>query len=150
MASKNNRPHWRLPRHRYPKTGAERLANFGDKRQVTGSAEAMGVPRCVAIARTTGERCKGPALQGADRCRMHGGHKKAYAAASKAKPGKPLWRSSGLRMGSAALALIGMRGAPEGFTAPVSGGPRRRGRAFERYRNAREGFRETEDEPGDT
>ena len=30
-------------------------------------------PRCGAHARTTGQPCKSPAIQGKARCRMHGG-----------------------------------------------------------------------------
>ena len=34
---------------------------------------AHASPRCGAHARTTGNPCRGPALRGKRRCRMHGG-----------------------------------------------------------------------------
>lgn len=37
--------------------------------------------QCTAIARGTGQRCRCDALQGATRCRSHGGHMAAYATA---------------------------------------------------------------------
>ena len=36
-------------------------------------ARLLAAPRCGAHCRTTGQPCKGPAINGRARCRMHGG-----------------------------------------------------------------------------
>jgi hypothetical protein len=67
-----NRPHWRLPmtKGKGQKAFPGYQSRFGD-----------GHPnrtQCNAVARTTGQRCRKDALQGAFCCQSHGGHRQAY------------------------------------------------------------------------
>jgi hypothetical protein len=130
MAAKSkNRPMWRIPQltvstasaadRRFP--GYQ--SRFGD-----------GHPnrrQCVAIARSTGQRCRCDALQGASHCQKHGGHRQAARAS-----GVDVTQAT-LRRARKVLAAIGSGDAPPGFppdvALPLS--PVERGKAYEAWRN---------------
>src|SRR4051794_15815342 len=56
------------------------------------AADPNSAPRCTAKAKTTGQRCRGPAVRGRNTCRMHGGTSRGpKTAAGLARSRKARW-----------------------------------------------------------
>jgi hypothetical protein len=64
------------------------------------------LPRCQAVAKTTGNRCKNPAMKGRDTCCVHAG---LY------KPGPPMGNKNSLKNGRYTAKAIGERKAAAAF-----------------------------------
>jgi hypothetical protein len=126
MASESkNRPSWRIPVGNGPSNARfpGYQSRFGD-----------GHPnrrQCVAVARSTGKRCNGPAMRGVACCRVHGG----YRQAAKATGLRATMATR--RNGRRALYAIGIGDAPPGFPldVPLPLSPLARGRLFEAWQN---------------
>jgi hypothetical protein len=129
MTSKTNRPSWRLPKHGGPKnrTFSGYISRFGD-----GHPSRV---RCKAIARTTGERCRRDALQGAVCCQAHGGHRQAYKNA-------PAGFISSVKGKSAVRKALAKLSTIERFPVgvPYPDTPVKRGKAIETARNRQLGL----------
>lgn len=100
MAAGKNRPSWRAPLIRYPKT---------NPRPPTGGVRFGQLPdqfRCTSVARSTGQRCGCPALSGAKQCRYHGGYRHAVPRERKAV-GEGFQSTAALRQGRKVFAFVG-------------------------------------------
>lgn len=101
MAVSKCRPSWRVALHEptnrnpTPPSGGMRLGAVPDRF------------RCCATARSTGERCKQPALHGGVCCGKHGGHLHAYKTEQVALGDKPMLSTAAVRYGRVGLAAIG-------------------------------------------
>lgn len=129
MTSKKNRPSWRVPLvvHRQQAEFRCTPSRFGD-----------GHPnrrQCQAVARSTGQRCRKDAMQGATTCASHGGHRAAYQNAPAGFYASRRGIST-VRMGLAELA------ATERYPPGVawSASPVERGKRIEAARNWRLGL----------
>jgi len=135
MPNGPNRPSWRMPTgHGNPRAvfppGVR--SQFGDHHP--------NRRQCVAVARTTGKRCRKDALQGAKRCAFHRGHQEAYC---NAPPGfvslrtpVAVVRSALAKLGSSELFPIGKAWDPS---------PVKRGRIIEDEHNRQLGLTTTTD-----
>jgi hypothetical protein len=125
-AKSKNRPHWRIA---VRESGSKHARFYGYQSRYGDGAPSRR--QCTAIARSTGERCRNDAMQGAPRCRMHGGHALAYRAAGVDVS------SATVRKPRKALAALGAGAMPDGFpldvALPVS--PVERGRLYEAWQN---------------
>lgn len=97
-----NRPDWRVPIG-YRSSNAKPPANPWP----LGRRPWPDEMRCVAIARTTGQRCQIARMQGAKVCNKHGGHCQAYAA--HAAQGQSFVSLAYVRQPRRALAELGAR-----------------------------------------
>lgn len=130
MAAKSkNRPMWRIPQ-RTASTASTVDRRFPGYQSRFGDGHPNR-RQCVAVARSTGERCKRDPLRGASCCRVHGGYRQAARAS-----GVDVTTAT-LRAVRGALAAIGSGDAPPDFprdvALPVS--PVERGKAYEAWRN---------------
>jgi hypothetical protein len=87
----NTRPAWRAPIKKtdgFSRTPVQ-TEEFKQKRKLQ-----LGLaPKCTAICKSHGFRCKQLALKGTDKCRYHGGMKKALEAEAE-RLGKPVFRAT--------------------------------------------------------
>jgi len=126
-------PTWRAPYIRRPGAGAGIGPAMLAKRTAFGDfSEGSGRRQCVAVAKSTGQRCGKDAVQGVDRCASHGG--KAHAV-RKAKVRDPRFRpASGDGSARRGLAVLGFDAVKAGEAFP-DGGIVAAGRTIEKRRN---------------
>jgi hypothetical protein len=106
-----------------------RRTAFGD------FSPGSGRRQCVSIAKSTGERCKRDAVNGADHCRTHRGVRTALARL-KRRLGDKAQRVDNGAQARRALCAIVFQGAPGGLKLERNGrGAPSLGRLFEAYRN---------------
>ena len=103
MAAGKNRPHWRARLGSGRQPGCNAIPPKGGLR--FGSVPERF--QCRAIARSTGERYRQPALHGARHCGKHGGHRLAYRMERKALGEKVMIPLPPIRYARAALAALG-------------------------------------------
>ena len=125
------RPKWRLPLQRGSLKNPVQSEAFKAARRVILAT----LPKCTAIARTTGKRCQNPAMRGAHLCHMHGGRHAAERAEAE-RYGKPIVRLR--RPRPAALGKLGAGPWPGGLPHREDLdvlGPKARGVLFEAWYN---------------
>ena len=129
-----NRPNWRMPLRSGRRKGDKTI-----KPPVPNGYGFRNVARpCKAIARSTGKRCRKPAMHGSPCCEKHGGHVHAYRSEmERLGPGRVYSLATGRAVPRKALATIGCgetpRDMPRNIPLPVS--PIDRGRLYEAWLN---------------
>ena len=130
-----HRPKWRVPLGHGNPHPVQSLAFLASRRHTQLGNDDSPVPKCQAIARSTGQKCRHVALRGSTRCRVHSG---LYAAArAEAESfGTPILVLRQPR--KRALEKLGKGPAPEDFPWRSDFhdlGPLARGRLYEAFEN---------------
>ena len=127
-----NRPMWRVPMN----ARGYATAKFPGYQSRFGDGHPNRV-QCVAMARSTGQRCRKDALRGAPTCNSHGGHWHAYRNAPE---GFVSSRSGTASTRNALAKLATIERFPVGEAWPEHGSPVKRGLVIETARNRRLGL----------
>lgn len=132
------RPGWQAPRINYPK-GVKPIppAMAAKRTPWTVFSPESNRRQCVSISKHSQRRCRCPAVQGADQCRVHGG---LAIVLSKLKRQKiKVMRPARLSQARRLLFAAGLE-APEGCRVPDDVKGVARGRFVEAYRNRLSGW----------